>query len=628
MCGILGASFIEGAINPGRFADSLNLISHRGPDSTGSWFNDSKQDALGFKRLSILDLSDKGNQPFTSNCGQYKMVFNGEIYNFTNLKKLLIKENYIFHSNSDTEVLLHAYAAWGPECLQKIEGMFAFAIYDSLKNTIFLARDFAGQKPLYYSLKNGSLLFASELKPIISMDPDLNMINYQSALSYLNTGFIPNDSSIFSAIKKLPPGHSLLFNLKTRDGSILDFHNLAEQINAKDNKQDSLAPEKVISKMEKLLDQSVQHQLIADVPIGVLLSGGLDSSLVTAFAARHTSKLKTFSVIFPNFPQYNEQSHSQLIAEHYKTDHLEINAEEIGPEIIDRLADFYDEPFADPSMIPTFLLSQSVRKHCTVALGGDGADELFGGYPSQQRALQVHRILRNIPLLFRRSLSKIMLYALPTDLKGYSYMHDLGKDFNNESPSFSPLISPKEIKRLLDHSMRQEIDMLDRTLLKSPLCDQSYLTKLSMCDFQSFLSEDILVKIDRASMAHSLEIRSPFLSKEIIEFAFTEVPDNLKIYNGRKKIILKLLGEKILPKNFVFERKQGFFFPIDQLLLLDEWHEYFEEKILNFYPNFFNQKYLLNLLAKHRKGKLVGRKLYAIVQFIVWHDKYVTQHKS
>jgi asparagine synthase (glutamine-hydrolysing) len=628
MCGILGASFFEGAINPDRFADSLNLISHRGPDSTGSWFNDSNQDALGFKRLSILDLSDKGNQPFVSNCGQYKMVFNGEIYNFTNLKELLTKENYIFHSNSDTEVLLHAYAAWGPECLQKIEGMFAFAIYDSIKNTIFLARDFAGQKPMYYSLKNGSLLFASELKPIISMDPDLKLINYPAALSYFNTGFIPNECSIFSSIKKLLPGHSLLFDLKTREGSILDFHKLAEQINAKHHKQDLLTPEKVVSKLGKLLDKSVQHQLIADVPIGVLLSGGLDSSLVTAFAAGHTGKLKTFTVIFPNFPQYNEQSHSRLIAEHYKTDHLEINAEEIGPEIIDRLSDFYDEPFADPSMIPTFLLSESVREHCTVALGGDGADEIFGGYPSQQRALQTQRILRKIPLSLRRPLSKIMLYALPTDLKGYSYMHDLGKDFNNEFPSFSPLIYSKEMKRLLDHSKRQEIDMLDSMVLKSPLRDQSYLTQLSMCDFQSFLSEDILVKIDRASMAHSLEIRSPILSKEIIEFAFTEVPDNLKIHNGRKKIILKLLGEKILPKNFVFERKQGFSFPIDQLLLQDEWNEYFAEKILNFYPNFFNQKYLLNLLAKHRKGKLVGRKLYAIVQFIVWYDKYATQHNS
>ena len=628
MCGILGASFPEGVIDPDRFADALNLISHRGPDSTGSWFHHSSKDALGFKRLSILDLSDKGNQPFTSNCGQYKMVFNGEIYNFTILKKLLVQENYIFHSHSDTEVLLHAYAAWGPECLQKIEGMFAFAIYDSIKSTIFLARDFAGQKPLYYSVKDGSLLFASELKPIIALDPDLKVLHYSAALSYFNTGFIPNDSSIFSSIKKLPPGHALFFDLKTRDGSILDFHNLAKKINDKHHKQAYATPEKVVLEMEKLLDKSVQQQLIADVPIGVLLSGGLDSSLVTAFAARNTTHLKTFSVIFPNFPQYNEQTHARLIAEHYKTDHLEVNAEEIGPEIIDRLADYYDEPFSDPSMIPTFLLSQSVKEHCTVALGGDGADELFGGYPSQQRALQVQSILRNTPLIFRRSLSQIMLSILPTDLKGYSLMWDLGKDFSNESPSFSPLIFSKEMRGLFDHSMKQEIDILDRTISISPLRDQSYLTQLSMCDFQSFLSEDILVKIDRASMAHSLEIRSPFLSKEIIEFAFIDVPDKLKIYKGRKKIILKLLGEKILPKNFIFERKQGFSFPIDQLLLQDEWNEYFAEKILDFCPNFINQKSVLELLSKHGKGKFAGRKLYAIVQFIVWHDKYIAQQTS
>ena len=380
--------------------------------------------------------------------------------------------------------------------------------------------------------------------------------------------------------------------------------------------------------METLLDKSVQQQLIADVPVGVLLSGGLDSSLVTALAARNTNNLKTFSVIFPNFPQYNEQTHARLIAEHYKTDHLEINAEEIGPEIIDRLAHYYDEPFSDPSMIPTFLLSQSVKKYCSVALGGDGADELFGGYPSQQRAMQAQGILSKIPLIIRRPLSQMMLSILPTDLRGYSLMYDLGKDFCNESLSFSPLIYKKEMKRLLNHSMKQEIDILDLNIPKSSLPDQSFLTQVTMCDFKSFLSEDILVKIDRASMAHSLEIRSPFLSKEIIEFAFTGVPDNLKIHNGRKKIILKLLGEKILPKNFVFERKQGFSFPIDQLLLQDEWNEYFAEKILNCCPNFINKNSVLDLLSKHRKGKFAGRKLYAIVQLIVWHHKYIAKHSS
>ena len=628
MCGILGASFSEGAIDPDRFLDALNLISHRGPDSTGSWFHDSNQDALGFKRLSILDLSNKGNQPFTSNCGHYKMVFNGEIYNFATLRKLLVKENYTFYSNSDTEVLLYAYVEWGPECLKKIEGMFAFAIFDSIQSTIFLARDFAGQKPLYYSLKDGSLLFASELKSIIALDPNLKSLNYPAALSYFHNGFIPNDSSIISSIKKLPPAHALFFDLKTRDYTILDFHNLAKTINSKYNKRVCPVPEKIVLEMEKLLNKSVQQQLIADVPIGVLLSGGLDSSLVTALAARNTSKLKTFSVVFPNFPQYNEQTHSRLIAEHYKTDHLEIDAEKLGPEIIDRLAHYYDEPFSDPSMIPTFLLSESVKKYCSVALGGDGADELFGGYPSQQRGIKTQNILKNIPLIFRRPLSKMMLSILPTDIQGYSLINDLGKDFGNESLSFSPLIYKKELKKLLDHSIKKEIDIQDLSISTSLLHNQSYLTQISLCDFQSFLSEDILVKIDRASMAHSLEIRSPFLSKEIIEFAFTSVPDNLKIHNGRKKILLKLLGEKILPKNFQFERKQGFSLPIDQLLLKDEWNEYFAEKIFNFCPSFINQHYVLDLLAKHKRGKFSGKKLYAIVQFIVWHDKYIVQHNS
>jgi asparagine synthase (glutamine-hydrolysing) len=628
MCGILGASFSEGVIDPGRFADALDLLSHRGPDSTGSWFHDSKQDALGFKRLSILDLSDNGNQPFISNCGQYKIVFNGEIYNFSALKKLLIKKNYIFRSNSDTEVLLYAYAAWGQECLQKIEGMFAFAIHDSIKNTIFLARDFAGQKPLYYSIKDGSLLFASELKSIMAMDPECAALNHTAVLSYFNAGFISNSASIFSSIYKLPPAHALFFDLKTRDFSISDFHNLEKKINTNHQIPSPSAYKDILAEMERLLEQSVGQQLIADVPIGVLLSGGLDSSLITAFAAQHTRTLKTFSVIFPNFSRYNEQIHSRLIAEHFKTDHLEIIAEDISPEIIDRLANYFDEPFSDPSMIPTFLLSESVKDHCTVALGGDGADELFGGYPSQQRALQVQGALKDIPLILRRPLSQMLLSMLPVDLRGYSSIHSLGKDFNDESLSFRPLIYKKEMKSLLHHSLRKEIDAWHHNSIASALPDQSYLTQISIRDFKSFLSEDILVKIDRASMAHSLEIRSPFLSKEIIEFAFTRVPDNLKIYNGQKKVILKLLGKKVLPKNFAFERKQGFSFPIDRLLLRDEWNEYFAEKIMNCCSHLINKHSALALLAKHRKGKFNGKKLYVLVQFIVWHDKYTSQHDA
>ena len=621
MCGILGASFAQGVIDPRRFADALDLLSHRGPDSTGSWFHNSSQDALGFKRLSILDLTTKGNQPFFSSCGQYKIVFNGEIYNFVALKQLLVKENYIFHSHSDTEVLLYAYVAWGQECLQKIEGMFSFAIHDSNKNIIFLARDFAGQKPLYYSINNGSLLFASELKSIIAMDPKLNVLNHASALSYFYSGSIPSHSSIFSSINQLPPAHALSFDLKKRDLTIFDYHNLEKKVNAQNGNPTYFTSQEVINEMEELLDKSVQQQLIADVPIGVLLSGGLDSSLVTAMAARNQSNLKTFSVIFPNFPQYNEQIHSRLIADHFKTDHLEINAEEISPKIMDSLAYFYDEPFSDPSMIPTFLLSQSVKNYCTVALGGDGADELFGGYHSQLRSMRVHSMLRNIPISFRGLVSQILLEVLPVDLRGYSLAHSLGVDFNNISSSFNPLFYKKEMKYLLGDLFARDIENLDQKKIELPLKPKTYLNMLNMSDFKSFLTEDVLVKIDRSSMAHSLEVRSPFLSKEIIEFAFTRVPDQLKIHQGRKKIILKLLGKKILPKKFIFERKQGFSFPIDQLLLQDDWSEYFAEKILNHCPSYINQNAVLRLLAKHRKGIFSGRKLFAIVQFIVWHEK-------
>jgi asparagine synthase (glutamine-hydrolysing) len=620
MCGILGASFSKGSINREAFQDALEMLSHRGPDSTGVWFNDSENDALGFKRLSIIDLTKNGDQPLESMCGNYKIIFNGEIYNFKSLREILLNKGYTFNSSSDTEVLLKSYMEWGVKCLHKIDGMFAFAIYDSLSKSIFAARDLAGQKPLYYSIYKGSIIFASEIKPITFFDLDRKIIGQNSIKNFFRQGFISRNQSIYKNIHKLPPSHYMIFDLFSRDIKISAYDDLISKSSRIKSSSLISDPKKAVSTLDKLLDSSVESSLISDVPLGVLLSGGLDSSLIAAYASRHTKNLKTFSVIFPNHNQHNEQTHARKVADFLKTDHFEINAEEIRPELIEDLAYYFDEPFADPSMIPTYLLSKYVKKYCSVAIGGDGGDELFGGYPSYSNKINLMRRMRRIPLPIRRSLSRIIQKFIPSNLRGFSTIKTFGEDFNKIFTSFDPLFYSEDIKKLMNEEMllTDEFNEPEHSLI--PIRD--FLTRISIGDYLSFLSEDVLVKVDRASMAHSLEVRSPLLSRDIIDFAFLKLHPDLKVNNGEKKIILKLLGKSLLPENFVYNRKQGFSFPLRELMYQEDWKEFYRKKIENFNSDILSKDFAIKLLNDHSKIKFNDRKLFAIIQFICWHEKH------
>lgn len=622
MCGILGASLSKDSINKKVFLDALDTISHRGPDSSGSWFDESSKDALGFKRLSIIDLSKNADQPLTSPCGNYKIVFNGEIYNFKSLRKILLDKNYIFNSESDSEVLLFAYIEWGVECLKKIDGMFAFAIYDFLSNSIFISRDLSGQKPLYYSFNNGSLIFASEIKPIRSLDSKIKTIDQNALHDYFNQGYISRSRSIFKDIQKLPSSHFMMFDLISRDLKVSSYSDLVEEVLAVNSKYHIRNMKQAVNTIDELLNDSVKKSLISDVPLGVLLSGGLDSSLIAAYASRHKSDLKTFSVIFPNNAKYNEQVHARRVAEYLKTDHIEINVDEVSPSIIEEVAYFYDEPFSDPSLIPSYLLSKAVKKHCSVVLGGDGADELFGGYPSYVRKMNLVNRFKFIPYDLRYLISNILQKLLSNQLRGYSLIKAFGDDYNKIFTSFDPLLYSSDIKKLLNKELllaNASIDLDQKLSLINNL-----LTRISIGDYFSFLSEDVLVKVDRASMAHSLEVRSPFLSKDIIDFAFLKIHPNLKIEGGNKKIILKELGKSMLPDNFTYNRKQGFSFPIRHLLLQENWRNFFLNKINNFNSNIINKDFAIKLLESHGNLQFNERKLFAVIQFICWHEKHIT----
>lgn len=622
MCGILGASFSEEKINKNNFANALNMLDHRGPDSTGVWISDSGKDALGFKRLSIIDLSKNADQPMLSSCGNYKIVFNGEIYNFIALRNALIEKGYIFKSNTDSEVLLNAYIEWGDKCLNKIDGMFAFAIIDSLNQTILISRDIAGQKPLYYIYLKKSLVFASEVKSLISLHPNFKEINELSIYDYFHKGYISRRETIFKKINKLPSSHLIKFDLKTRNLKVLPYFDLFTKISKLEPKQLISDARTACHELDRLLYKSVNNSLISDVPLGVLLSGGLDSSIIAAYASKCKSDLKTFSVIFPSHSKYNEQTHARKVADHLKTNHIEINAEEISPKIIEKMAYYYDEPFSDPSMIPSFLLSQAVKKHCSVVLGGDGGDELFGGYPSYARKIKLKSIIGFIPLSLRKASSKILRKIYSENIRGFSHTQSLGENFESMFSSFDPLFYPLEINDLMNRNIYPGNS--SRAMEFNPSLIKDFFTRISVGDFYSFLSEDVLVKVDRSSMAHSLEVRSPYLSKEIIEFAFLKLHPDLKINGNSKKIILKLIGKSLLPDNFIFNRKQGFAFPLGNLLLQDNWREFFKAKITNFESEIFNKTYALKLLNKHGKISSNERKLFALVQFICWHEKHIS----
>lgn len=623
MCGILGASFVTDRINEELFQKTLKLISHRGPNSSGIWLNDLKTDALGFQRLSIIDLSSNANQPLTSPCGDYKIIFNGEIYNFQLLKEILIKKKYTFFSTSDTEVLLNAYIEWGFNCLNKIDGMFAFAIYDFKDNHIFVARDISGQKPLYYSQQDKNLIFASEIKCVSMLKTVNSKTNLDSLHSYFYRGHIQNNKTIFHDINKLPPAHYAVFNLETRDFSVTNYFSLAKKMDKSSRHSLLSDSNKSLNILDNLLNNSVKNCLVSDVPIGVLLSGGLDSSLIASYASSHLKDLKTFSMIFPNHKDYNEQFHALKVANYLNTDHIEINCEDISPDILEDLALFFDEPFSDPSMIPTYILSKSVKKYCTVVLGGDGGDELFGGYSSYTRRLKIFNSAKHIPLFIRSSISTTLKNFLPSHLKGYSIICGIGDDFNKISTSFDPLFRSAELELLFNKKYFTNLTIPETAIHFDEITKiQDFFSRLSIGDFYSFLSEDVLVKVDRASMANSLEVRSPYLSKEIIEFAFTQLHSDLKLKDEIKKIILKNLGKEKLPHDFIYERKKGFSFPLGDLLLREDWKEFFEKKIKNFESDIINKSHALKLLQNHLSGRRCERKLFAIVQFISWHERY------
>ena len=595
---------------------SLDLISHRGPDSQKYFLNDQRSVFMGFNRLSILDLRSEADQPMIDDESQRIIIFNGEIYNHNEVRKFLIEKNYTFKTTSDTEVLLKAYDLWKEDLLERLEGMFSFVIYDPIKNNIFFARDRAGEKPLYYLHNKKSFYICSEIKPIYK-DSGKKDLSIDGLNHFFENGFTSKDISMIDDIKKLKPGHQAFIDLNTFKLNIKRYWNLDKQV-IKPLKNIKKQNSYYIDKLELLLGNAVKRQLIADVPVGMMLSGGVDSSLIVATASKYFNQLNTFTVTFPDLQKYDESKYAQLIANHFNTNHVELNADKVEPEILYKLVKHFDEPMVDSSMIPTYLLCKEIRKHCKVALGGDGADELFGGYSHYNRYNFLAKIQKFIPYPLRNSIVNSVLSLLTKNIKGRKTLELFGKrleklEFNNAN--------------LFDYKKRDKLfkndSLLKKTVLEKKIISTDLIRSVTFEDYNNYLSEDILVKVDRSSMACSLEVRSPFLDSEITKFAFHEVPAYLKVYKNQRKILPKMLAKKILPKNFDFRRKQGFVFPINELFRYGKWHDFLADKINSDQNNFLDKKYCNQLLTQQAEGDNIGESLFAIALFLVWCEEYV-----
>ena len=617
MCGILGFASCIHCVDIDKLVKGVNSLSHRGPDDFGIWKSNDKKVGLAHKRLSIVDLGNGGHQPMTDAQDRVTIVFNGEIYNYQELFETLSNE-YTFKSKSDTEVILAAYNKWGEECVLHFNGMFAFAIYDSINETIFMSRDRAGEKPLFYCHNKTSLTFASELKALLSVENNQISIDNDSLDCYFGMGFVPKNRCILKNYNKLPAAHSLLFDMNSGNlkiwkyWNIPDF-NLAAYNNANIN---TLAAE-----LEKLLEKSIQQQMIADVPVGILLSGGVDSSLITAIAARNSDKLKTFTVRFPNSGKFDETEHARLITKKFNTEHIELEASSVEPELLFKLAKQYDEPIVDSSMIPTFLLSQLVQKHCKVVLGGDGADELFGGYEHYSRLLKMEKYAQIIPKFIRTGIATFSEKNINIGSKARNWLIGFDYDIEKEVPLIASYFDPTTRRNLLKSHINDRDVVAEGIYNSLTFAQGDLIQRATRTDFNNYLAEDILVKVDRSSMLASLEIRAPFLDRDVIDFAYKKVPSYMKVTSNSKKILLKHLAARILPAEFDKKRKQGFSVPMDAWLKEGKFREFFHEILLDS-QSIFSKNIVIDLFKGQDKGRNNGERLFALVMFELWRREY------
>ena len=614
MCGIAGIVSNKNIIDKGWLEKASSKIIHRGPDSFGYWWADNGNIGFAHRRLSIIDLSSNGHQPMLDKSNSIVITYNGEIYNFKKLRSELVKKGYNFFSKTDTEVIINSYKHWGIDCFDKFDGMFAIALFDKRNNKFYLARDRVGEKPIFFSHENNELRFCSEMKGLLSDTKKNFSINRDALDCYLTLGFVPGKICLVNGVSKLEPASILELDVLTQKKIIIKYWQPCKESSQILNDIDSAT-----LKLEDILSRSVERQLFADVPVGILLSGGVDSSLITALASRFSNKIKTFNVKFLDNPNYDESLHAREIAKHFSTDHYELNADSISTDLLSKLSYQFDEPICDSSMLPTYLVTELVSQHCKVALGGDGGDELFGGYHHYSRILKLEKYTRHIPLLWRKKIANFTSNILPIGFKGRNWLQSTGIDFEQDVPQISTFFDLKyknQFYNKINFNSNYAINLRNQYIDSNI----NFPERAMNLDFHNYLPEDILVKVDRTSMLNSLELRSPMLGREVIEFA-NSLHSDLKVTESQKKIILKELCKKILPSNFNFNRKQGFSIPLQKWLQKGKWLEYFKSILLD-HNSSFNKKAINRLFELQKRGYSNSERLFSLVLLELWKKKY------
>jgi asparagine synthase (glutamine-hydrolysing) len=615
MCGLVGVcSANNRPVDLSWISKGGASIAHRGPDASGEWRSEDGCVAMAHQRLSIVDLSSAGCQPMRNKERGLTIVFNGEIYNHHALRKELSILGYYFRSRSDTEVLLAAYSIWGKDCISKLNGMFVFVIYDERLKKLFVARDRAGEKPFFYHYSNGIFRFSSELKALFVDQNISRELNIDALNHYLAMGYTPSEHCMVKGFNKLLPAHALEFNLEANDLKIWRYWS-PEQLELK-SKITDYNEHDLLEQLEVLLNDSVSQQLEADVSTGVLLSGGLDSSLIVAMAAKNSIRpVETFTVGVPGDDVLDESKHALLIANYFNTNHHVLNANpEDAVDIMTILASQFDDPIADSSIIPTYMISKLVSSHCSVVLGGDGGDELFGGYSHYSHMLKMEKYFRHVPDFVTDFITFGSKIALPVGFKGRSFLQRI-----NVNKRFSPYFDSKSRYQLLKNN-KNYTPIVER-YEGSDIGGLDLIYKASMADFENYLPNDILVKVDRSGMVNSLEVRAPFLDYRIIEFAFNKVPSFKKVFGNDKKILLKKLAIRMLPKEFDYNRKQGFSMPIKRWLEKGPFRELVWD-VLTDDQCMFDRKMIDRLLANQDRGYSNSERLFALTMFELWRLNY------
>lgn len=622
MCGIAGivSATRESNITEGLVREMCNRIIHRGPDDEGILVADGA--GLGMRRLSIIDLSG-GHQPVFNEDRSAWIVFNGEIYNFPQLRAELQGRGHTFYTKTDTEVIIHLYEEMGADCVQKLRGMFGLAIYDSRKRKLILARDRLGKKPLHYALVNHHLYFGSEIKSILAVVPELAEVNPQGLLEYLYYGYVPDPITAFTRIHKLAPGHLLEFeNGEVRVRQYWDLPQYGTHA--------PQSEEECLEELEHRLFEATRIRLISDVPLGAFLSGGTDSSTIVALMARaNASPVKTFSIGFKQ-DDFNESDYARTVARRFGTDHHEMILEPDVVETVGKLTSSLEEPFGDSSILPTYYVSQMARRYVTVALSGDGGDEIFGGY-DRYRFHSNRRIFEHVPEWARRFYRNHVFPLLPHGLKGRKFSYNVSLPWRERYvdglcfvPAFerdAPLLSD-DFRQVLRRSDDPQ-NVLLRYFAQAPTQDP--VSELLYVDTKTYMVGDILTKVDRMSMLNSLEVRVPILDHEFIEWA-TGLPSEWKLRGNRQKYILRKLAERVgVPKEVLDRPKQGFALPLvhwmrnelkDLLMIL------LEPRTLQ--RGYFEASGVRKLMNDHLSGRRESSgRVWRLLMFELWHRNFL-----